>query len=177
MKNLKYALAGFLLLGIVFSGTGQTQKGKLLVGGGSMLNFTSAKSKWKDDTRSEDDSKIFKIEFSPQVGYFFVDNWAVGMEIPLDYSLEKNESYGKTKSTSLTIAPFIIHYFGNSNVKPYLQAGFGWGFQTLKYNYSGGYYDPKFNYTTVNIHMACYFTMREEAFRFFLTKKQLSISE
>lgn len=75
MKNSKYVLAGLLLVGIVFSVSAQPQKGKLLFGGGSNLNLSSANSKLKDVSNEEQNLKTYEIKFSPQTGYFFVDNW------------------------------------------------------------------------------------------------------
>lgn len=164
MKKFKYTLAGFLLLGIVFSVSAQTQKGKFLLGGGSSLNLSSANSKLTDLSDEEQNLKTYEIKFSPQTGYFFVDNWAVGMKIPFDYSLIKVDNNSKDKSTSLIIAPFVIHYFGNGKLKPYLKAGVGWGTEKMVYILDDLSIDPD------------YYSKEEYKFSQFLVDAEAGIS-
>lgn len=94
----------FVLFVIVtgFAASAQTEQGNWLVGGNIELNTA------KDDTR---------INFSPSAGYFFVDNFAAGARVSLDYSKRPN-----VKTTTFGIGPFARYYFGTTNIRPFGQA-------------------------------------------------------
>lgn len=136
MKNLKIISIGFILFSFVNSLKGQTEQGSILLGGESKLSFTSLNSKWKTDYDEGDNGKTFNLEFSPQIGFFVIDGLALGAEIPIAYSSEKDEDDDKSITTSLALSPFLRYYFGTSNVKPYLHGEIGFGNLKLNYNYS-----------------------------------------
>jgi hypothetical protein len=58
--------------------------------------------------------KGFKISLSPNVGYFFMDRFASGAKLSLNYD-EVNYSGVKSKSSSYGIGPFIRYYFLDVN--------------------------------------------------------------
>lgn len=80
----------------------QTEKGSWMVGGNVALNTA------KNDTR---------ITFSPSGGYFFLNNFAAGANVSLDYS-----KIGGTKTTAWGLGPFSRYYFGTMNVRPFVHA-------------------------------------------------------
>jgi len=138
MKNLKIISIGFVFFCFVISLKGQTEQGNVLLGGETKLAFTFLNSKWKTDDDSGDDGKTTNLEFSPQIGFFVVDGLALGVEIPIMYSSEKDEDDDKFSSTSLAFAPFLRYYIGTSNVKPYLHGEVGFGNLKVKYDPATG---------------------------------------
>lgn len=143
MRNLKVISIGFVLLCFVVSLHGQTEQGKVLLGGETKLSFTSLNSKWKTDDNDGDIGKTTNLEFSPQIGFFVADGLALGVVIPIMYSSEKEEDDDKYSSTSLAFAPFLRYYFGTSNIKPYLHGEAGIGNITMKYEPSFGSSDDR----------------------------------
>lgn len=117
-------------------GVPQTKKGNILLGGSSNLNFTSLKSKVKMDSDSRDLDTTTNIEFSPLVGFFVADDFALGFGLPITYSSEKDDDDDKFTISSFTFAPFVRKYFGTNNVKPYLQGQVGFGRVKSKYESS-----------------------------------------
>lgn len=142
MKNFKILPTAILFICITYLVNGQTEKGKLLLGSETKLNFAAMNSKWKSDDDSGENGKTFDVEFSPQVGIFVVDNLALGIELPVNYSLEKDDSDNKFHSSTVALAPYIRKYFGTTNIKPYVHGAVGVGFQKYGYDLSGSNMDP-----------------------------------
>jgi outer membrane protein len=116
---------------------GQTEKGRVLLGGSSKLDFTTTSSKIKMDGNNADEGKSTKFEFSPQIGYFLSNGFAMGVELPIISSTQTDDD-DKYTSTSLAFAPFARYYFGAGNVKPYLHGSVGFGSVNVKYKPSMG---------------------------------------
>lgn len=129
---------------LTFAAYGQTDKGKLLIGGGSTLDFSSLNSTWKTDDDEGDAGKMTELEFSPQIGYFVIDNLAVGVELPITYSSETDEDDYKYSTTAIALAPFVRYYFGTTNIKPYLHGSAGYGTMKMKEDPPGGASDDEF---------------------------------
>lgn len=124
----------------------QTEKGKILLGGQSSLDFTSFSSKWKTDSGSGDNGKTRTLDITPQVGYFIANNFAVGLEMPYNYSKDIDGDDSFTTS-SYTVVPFVRYYFGKTKIKPYLHGGIGpgWGKTKIDYNlYPDSNPDPNY---------------------------------
>ena len=77
----------------------QTEKGDWLVGGQLQLNTAKNSS---------------TIEFSPDFGFFVIDNLAIGGRLSTNYS-----KLGDVKVTSLGVGPFARYYFTNEKVRPF----------------------------------------------------------
>jgi hypothetical protein len=88
MKNFKTASIAVVLFCSFTTLNAQTEKGTFLLGGETKLNFSSVSSKFESDDVNEDLGKITTLEFSPQIGFFVIDGLALGMELPIMYSLE-----------------------------------------------------------------------------------------
>jgi len=115
----------------------QTEKGNILLGAGTNLDFSSMNTKWKTDDDQEDYLRSTYLEFYPQIGFFAADGLAIGAEILIMYSSEKydDDYYDyEYSSTSFAFAPFLRYYFGKTNVKPYLDGGAGYGISNEKYD-------------------------------------------
>lgn len=90
------AVCGSLYTGSV---SGQTEKGDWLVGG--LLDLNTAKN-----------STTFN--FSPNAGYFLVDNLAIGGNLVFAY-----DKLGDLKVTTFGIGPFVRYYFTDDKVRPF----------------------------------------------------------
>jgi hypothetical protein len=77
----------------------QTEKGDWLVGG--LLDLNTAKN-----------STTF--EFSPNAGYFVLDNLAIGGNLVFAY-----DKFGDLKATTFGIGPFARYYFTDSKIRPF----------------------------------------------------------
>ena len=123
-----YCFLVAVLIGIAEITNAQTEKGKILLGGQSSLEFTSYSSEWETDYGSGDNGKSRYLDITPQVGYFIANNLAVGLEIPYSFSkeIDGDDSYS---TSSFAVVPFARYYFGKTKIKPYLHGGIGpgWG--------------------------------------------------
>ncbi len=96
----------------------QTEKGKIIVSGSSRLNFSSESSKVEvDGEQMGEKEKTTEFGLNPMVGYFFMDNLAVGLS--LDFTTGK---YDEEKITSLLIGPAARYYFLEDKIRPFVQA-------------------------------------------------------
>jgi hypothetical protein len=107
----------FLLLVCGFASHAQTETGSYLVGGNLQLNAA------KNNT---------DIQLNPTAGYFFVDNFAAGLNVDLGYS--KNGALSSAfKTTTFGLGPFIRFYTGTAAVRPFLDGDVN--FTSVKYDY------------------------------------------
>lgn len=113
---MKKAFFATVLTVSVIAASAQINQGQWLVGGNA--NFTSNK---------QGDSKWTVITFSPNAGYFFINNFAGGLRLGI--SSEKES--GSDASSIFTVAPFLRYYFLPSaqkvNIFADAQYGFGSG--------------------------------------------------
>ena len=98
----------------------QTDQGSMLVGGSAGLDYTV-----------QSGNRAFNASLSPQGGYFVIDNFAMGLRVPLGLqsstSRTANPSGGDVESNTLTyragIGPFLRYYFGKSAIRPFVNGG------------------------------------------------------
>lgn len=131
----------------------QTQKGDFLLGAGTSLDFSFLSSQVSTDSYERDKIKNNSFEFTPRIGYFLANNLVVGIDFLNSTATEKQDG-DKYKTSTFALGPFARVYLGNTNVKPFLHAGFGFGKNTEKYNSSSaGYPDNKVksNLTTYDV--------------------------
>ena len=102
----------------------QTSKGNFLLGGS--VSFNSAKEKVTLEGTSETSKPTTTLAFTPNAGYFIMDNLAVGGSLTL---LSVNEKESETKTSTFLFAPFVRYYFLSlgENVKFLGQGSFGIG--------------------------------------------------
>jgi len=130
--------AGFL--------SAQTNQGKFLlaemsnidfIGAGtrSTMNFGWITYKAKSDAGEEDNPvKAFSLSLIPRVGYFVVNNLAVGLDISIDYSRSKRmNSDIITKYTQLTTGPFLRYYVPTKKFLPFAEANYSIGSSGYKW--------------------------------------------
>jgi outer membrane protein len=131
-KNMKMSFVLFILTGLATVATAQAEKGNFLLGGSGSLDFGLLSLKLESDNISEDVGKMSNLEFTPGAGYFIANNLAVGLEFSLSRVSEKEDGDRYTETTTMLL-PFARLYFGKSNVKPFVQAAVGPGWQKWGY--------------------------------------------
>src|SRR5687768_6440391 len=106
MKKSMLLLITFVTTIASFS---QISKGSMLVGGN--IRFNSYKSETQMGS-----SKVRTLDIAPNVGYFLIDQFAVGIRPGLTLT-STNVPVAKLKSTTYTLAPFIRYYFSKNGKK------------------------------------------------------------
>lgn len=77
MKKL-FLVGALALFGAI---NAQTEKGSWVVAGSTTLGFNSIKSEVKYDGVTEDGPTLSTFTLTPSVGYFVMDNIAVGLDL------------------------------------------------------------------------------------------------
>ena len=119
MKTIKLFLALSLLLFI--TSNAQITKGNWMVGGSG--NFTNYKSTFQSGN-TEITQTGNGLTISPNLGYFIIDNIALGTIISYSFS---NPSGDNNNSHGYGISPFAKYYFRKSEkmINPFIQASYG----------------------------------------------------
>jgi outer membrane protein len=136
----------------------QTNQGNFLLGLSSdifSLGYSTSKIS-SDNDEAENAGKSFSVNLSPNMGYFVIDNLAIGLGLGVGFTAYNNESGDfKTSaiSTSLSAGPFIRYYIPVSKVLPFceLSGSYGWSNMNISgtnlddtrvnigtFNYGGG---------------------------------------
>ncbi|RRA89886.1 OmpW family outer membrane protein [Paenimyroides viscosum] len=126
------------LLAFVGTANAQTEKGNWMFGGATTFNFNSSNPSAKQDGVTIDGIKTSNITATPSVGYFVMNNLAIGMDLELSVQKTKEyQSYGSpmidVKTTVFGIIPSATYYFKNeSKAFPYIGAGAGYAVAKAK---------------------------------------------
>lgn len=112
MKKL-LLLAAFV--GVASFASAQTSSGSIMVGGS--LGFGSGKSEASNSGTTVDGPKLSNFNISPAVGYFIMDNIAVGLRIGYGSNKSTQENYlgvngdeRVDKNSNFTVSPFARYY-------------------------------------------------------------------
>jgi hypothetical protein len=134
------ALIGALILGGA-NCYAQTQKGDFLLGAGTSLDLSSFNSQVTTGSYESDKVKSNSFELKSRLGYFLVDNFVTGIDFITSYATIKEDEDGDVyKSYTFAIGPFARYYFGQTNVKPFIDASFGFGKNNSEYDSSNVHY-------------------------------------
>ena len=119
MKTSKLLIA-IALLSFVNSNA-QITKGNWMVGGSG--NFTNYKSTFQSGN-TETTQTGSALTISPNLGYFIIDNVALGSIVSFSFS---NPSGDNNNSQGYGMSPFIRYYFRKSDkmINPFLQTSYG----------------------------------------------------
>ncbi len=144
MKRTSFLTICFFAFSIGFLNA-QTNQGKLLVGissGSDIFDIGYTTSKQKSDSNgSEDPSKSFSTNLHPNMGYFIVDNLAIGLDLSVGLTIYKTGSDDiKITSTNLSAGPFVRYYVPVSNVLPFAELRGSFGTHKSKFDYSDNTY-------------------------------------
>jgi hypothetical protein len=108
MKKVLFTMALALATSAAFA---QFSKGRILAGGS--IGFSSETVKSEFDGNESTIGKQTDITFTPQAGFFVMDNLAVGAGIALESSTFKPDGGdGKQTTSEFTFNPFARYYFG-----------------------------------------------------------------
>src|SRR5664280_2437969 len=111
----------------------QTDKGRLIISGNYNLDFSSSKRTFKSSVNSYEMEKDRSFEFSPFLGYTIIKNLSPGIKLDYEYSKSLIPNglgdYNVNSSNSILIIPSVRYYVLDSKIKPYLQIGYGFGWQ------------------------------------------------
>jgi hypothetical protein len=156
MKKVILLLTMLCIVNLTFLNA-QTTKGKFLFGvssalslagtGSNMMSFGFSSTEDKSDASgfTEDKpDKTVSINFLPKVGYFIVNNLAIGLDISYAFSKEKDgdDDYEFTDNL-LSAGPFVRYYVPTSKVKPFMEISGAYGGINMKYKESS--YDDQTN--------------------------------
>lgn len=147
MKTLATILTIAALMICSVSLNAQTQKGTFMIGDlyrpgkalsydyfNSSMNIGFGSQTYKsDDGEDTSPTKLLNFNLMPRVGYFFADNFLVGIDVTLAADRYKEENYKYTIST-LGIGPFIRYYIPLEKVMPFFELDGSFG--RIKYAYS-----------------------------------------
>lgn len=109
----------------------QTQ-GQLLVSGASSLSFgakTEKETYQGDQVGNKEKTSGFGL--NPTVGYFIMDNLAIGLTLSENHSKSKFEDdtdvEHSTKTNEIICGPIGRYYYGTTSLRPFGQAFIGFG--------------------------------------------------
>ena len=103
IKNNYQLILTFLLLFLNYNSNGQITKGNWLVGGNARFDT-------QQQSLNASDITGWNIDISPDIGYFFADNFAGGLKPSLNYGMRKIGD-SRNEATILGIGPFLRYYF------------------------------------------------------------------
>lgn len=129
MKKTSFLTIGLIVISIGLLNA-QTNQGKLIVSLSSNifgLGYTTVKTK-SDAVGSEEVNKHFYVNLSPKIGYFLIDNLAIGLDLGVGFTFFNSESGDNNNSTtSLSAGPFVRYYVPTSKVLPFFELGGSFG--------------------------------------------------
>ena len=126
MRKLLLTIA-IAVIGITVNA--QTEKGNWVVGGSTTVSFGSTKSTIED---TDIELKISEIQIIPSLGYFVIDNLAVGIDLTFSYTKFEDDFgalFGESESEESSLAAVLggTYYFqtNDDKLKPYVGIGGG----------------------------------------------------
>jgi hypothetical protein len=121
---------GFVIATLLFASntasaqTTNTQKGSFMAGGELGLSTASSTVQIDDGTTEGSDATQFSI--APSIGYFFADNFALG--IGADYTLNTVSNNNRNEFDSdLLFGPFVRYYLPFGQKALFFEVDFGYG--------------------------------------------------
>lgn len=127
MKKVIFTLVALVSFSAAFA---QFEAGRKLVGGNFGFGFSTAKIERDNATTTV--GKGSEFTFTPQFGYFVIDNLALGAGIGLSTSSFKEDgSSDKRTDTEVTFSPFARYYFGPG---VFVHGGIDVGSNKVKYS-------------------------------------------
>lgn len=101
-------------------GFSQFTKGQILTGGNFSVNFRPRVTMIGGTVIETTKSK--SINLNPQLGYFFMDNFAAGSGLSLG-SFSSKSANVKVTTNSIYFSPFVRYYYGNAYAQASAQFG------------------------------------------------------
>lgn len=102
-------LTVIIVAAIASFASAQTEQGRILAGGSFSMEFEN--NKRETGSTTVDRGNSFSASFNPNVGYFFIDGLAAGLELGITSSTFKaDQSDFEDRYSSFTFGPFIKYY-------------------------------------------------------------------
>ncbi len=110
--------------------------------GSDIFKFGYSTTKTKSDTDgSENQDKSVSIFINPKVGYFVIDNLAIGLDLNVGFSTSKYlEDDDKYSYSTLIVGPFVRYYIPTTKVLPFCELSGSFGTLNSKSDYSDNSY-------------------------------------
>lgn len=123
LKMKTITLFFFIVFGMTLTANAQITKGNWLVGGEGSYSSVKYKSEYNGITETSDASSI---RINPNLGYFFIDKFAGGLQLQLTF-LEPGSSFA---FNSYSFGPFVRYYFLNqeNRINLFSQVNYSFGF-------------------------------------------------
>jgi hypothetical protein len=140
MKKFTLLIAVFCLVAInAIAQPPQLAKGKIMLGsastiatgggwGSDLMGLGFTKSKHKEGSTSEDNSKMTAYNLLPKGGYFIIDNLVAGLELVVSGYKEVDVDDNDTRKESMFAAgPYVRYYYPLKKIYPFaeIEALFG----------------------------------------------------
>ncbi len=104
----------------------QTEKGNWIFGGNTSFSFASTNATIEfDGEEVDDDNKSSVFSVTPSVGYFVIDNLAVGMDLSFTSTKEDDGNNDFTVSSFAVIPSGTYFFEAGDKFKPYVGVGVG----------------------------------------------------
>ncbi|MFN3802834.1 outer membrane beta-barrel protein [Belliella pelovolcani] len=159
---MKRGLLLFVLLCCGFAAKSQTEKGKLLFGASTSfglgeantpmtIGFSSSELKFEDGSTVE--VKNSNIYFAPKVGYFILDNLALGLNLAASFSNGETTQAVievENKSNLFAIGPFARYYFTGDKIRPFTELSSLFGLRNEKNQVGTVTTDNKYSLTSIS---------------------------
>ncbi len=145
----------------------QMGKGRIIAGVSSTFHLSDFASTGSDlagfgfltsKATGEDRYKSTFLNLLPRAGYFVIDNLAVGLDIVLSTSSEKNnETDYKYKGSMISAGPFARYYYPLEKFYPFAELNTSFGSHKDTFNYGSGDSEEKYGLFTIGggIGAAC----------------------
>ena len=135
MKKLFFLVITLAFTNVIFA---QTEQGRFILSGATGLQFISSNVDYEYDGQSQGDFTQSSFSIMPSIGYFVMDNLAVGLSANFSSTTQKDEGYKYTVSSTMLL-PTALYYFPvEGQFKPLLQVGAGLMSTKEKDSYAGG---------------------------------------
>lgn len=152
MKKCICFAAFMITIGLL---SAQTNKGRILIGASSAFNvigdggetiglgYSSIKEKSDADGFEEQDpDKRLSVNLSPKIGYFIMNNLALGVDLNAAFT---NHVYGydgdKHKQTQISAGPMVRYYLPISKLLPFVEVGGSYGSVSSVYKFNNSIRD------------------------------------
>lgn len=147
MKKVFLLAITFVFTNVILA---QTEQGKFVLSGATGLQFISSNVEYEYDGQSQGDVTQSSFSIMPSIGYFVMDNLAVGLSANFSSTTLKDEGDKYTVSSTMLL-PTAIYYFPvEGQFKPLLQVGAGLMSTKEKYSYDGGSDEDKMSGLALN---------------------------
>lgn len=125
MKKIALFLC-FSTLSCVVASSQVLDKGNFMIG--STVGFSTANSKVSTGGEETEGLTAQQFNIAPAIGYFVLDNFALGLGADFTLNSVTEPSQDKTTDSDLLFGPFARYYFAvGDNVAVFLVGNFGFG--------------------------------------------------